>query len=426
MSGLRAALCSVGDELLAGKHPDLNAPFLARELQALGVEVGEVAVVGDDEQAIAAAVTRLASGAELVFVTGGLGPTLDDVTRHGVARAAGVALTLDPEAHDQVTAWYRTSGREMPASNSRQALVPEGAAILANPVGTAPGFEVSVAGGAVVRVLPGPPSELRAMWQQGVGARVRASLGPGTVRVEHRFHLQGLSESQFSDDAGVWLEREGNPLVGVTVARGLLTARLVARGATEGEARGVLEPLASEFRDRFQSWIYSERHATPEEALVEGLTARGLTVSTAESCTGGLVAGALTAVPGSSAVLREAFVTYANEAKESRLGVERELLEASGAVSEGVARSMARGAARVAGADLALATSGVAGPGGGTPEKPVGLVCFGVWFQGQSWAGSRTWPGRAGRAAVRDWATAHALVLGLRALEGRLPLEPER
>lgn len=423
MSAPRAALCSVGDELLVGKHPDLNAPFLARELQALGVEVGEVAVVGDDEEAIAAAVARLADGAELVFVTGGLGPTLDDVTRHGVARAAGAALTQDPTALEQVTAWYRATGRDMPASNARQALVPEGAVVLANPVGTAPGFEVAVAG-AVVRVLPGPPSELRAMWEQGVGARVRASLGQGTVRVEQRFHLQGLSESQFADDAGAWLERAANPLVGVTVARGLLTARLVARGATEAEARGALEPVASEFRTRFEPWIFSEQHSTPEEALVEALAGRGLWVSAAESCTGGLVAGALTAVPGSSAVLRESFVTYANEAKESRLGVERELLEASGAVSEGVARAMARGAARASGADLALATSGVAGPGGGTPEKPVGLVCFGVWFQGRSWAGSRTWPGRAGRAAIRDWATAHALVLGLRALEGRLALEP--
>ena len=230
MSGPRAALCSVGDELLAGKHPDLNAPFLARELLALGVSVVEVVVVGDDEEAIAAAVQRLATRAELVFVTGGLGPTLDDVTRHAVARAAGRELIEDSDALAQVSAWYRANDRSMPASNARQALVPRGGTVLPNPVGTAPGFLVPV-GGAAVRVLPGPPSELRAMWEQGIGAGVRAELPHAEARVEQRFHLQGLSESQFSDDAGAWLERGANPLVGVTVARGLLTARLVARGA---------------------------------------------------------------------------------------------------------------------------------------------------------------------------------------------------
>ena len=423
MSGPRAVLCSVGDELLAGKHPDLNAPFLARELLALGVPVVEVAVVGDDEEAIATAVQRLATRAELVFVTGGLGPTLDDVTRHAVARAAGRELVEDPDALAQVSAWYRAHDRAMPASNARQALVPRGATVLPNPVGTAPGFQVPV-GGAAVRVLPGPPSELRAMWEQGIGAGVRAELPQAEARVEQRFHLQGLSESQFSDDAGTWLERGANPLVGVTVARGLLTARLVARGADESEAARVLEPVALAFRERFAPWIFSEECPTPEEALVTELAARGLEVACAESCTGGLVAGALTAVPGSSAVLAESFVTYSNAAKRARLSVADELLEAHGAVSEEVAGAMAEGVVRATGADLGLATSGIAGPGGGTPEKPVGLVCFGVRFAGRTWTGSRTWPGRAGRTAVRDWATAHALVLGLKALQGRLPAPP--
>jgi len=408
-----AGVVAVGDELLAGAHPDLDSPLLAARLPEFGRRVARVVVVSDDEPAIAEAVRDMAQRVPLVLVTGGLGPTLDDVTRHGVAAAADVPLVHSDEAWAQVTAWYARAGRAMPESNRRQALVAEGASVLENRCGTAPGFRCRV-GEADVFVLPGPPAELDDMFERAVAPWLAAHPVTDEVFVTCRFHLNDLSESVFADSAGEWMARGANPRMGCTVKQGILTAKLVARGSDEAAARATLDARAAEFRERFAGHVFSERTPDPAEALGEVLLEKGLTVTTAESCTGGLVAAALTRIPGISAVLREAVVTYANEAKAARLGVPEDLLERHGAVSAEVVGAMARGAAERAGARLALAVSGIAGPDGGTPDKPVGLVWFGVALDGEVTTLSRHWPS-AGRERVRAWAAARGLTLLLAA-----------
>jgi nicotinamide-nucleotide amidase len=408
-----AGVVAVGDELLAGAHPDLDSPLIAARLPELGREVVRVTVVGDDEPAIAEAVADMARRVPLVFVTGGLGPTLDDVTRHGVARAAGVEVVHSEEAWSQVSAWYARAGREMPRSNRRQALVAEGAAVLENRCGTAPGFRCRV-GPADVFVLPGPPAELEDMFDHEVAPWLVAHPVGDEVIAVHSFHLIDLSESVFADAVGDWMARDTNPRMGCTVKAGVLTVRLLARGADEAEADAILAERAVAFRERFGAHLFSEHTADPAEALGQQLLAKGLTVTTAESCTGGLIAAALTGVPGISAVLREAVVTYADEAKSERLGVPRDLLERYGAVSEEVVGAMAAGAAERTGARLALAVSGVVGPAGGTPDRPVGLVWFGLALDGEVRTESRRWP-PAGRDRVRAWATSKGLSLLLEA-----------
>lgn len=417
--GKTVGICAVGDELLAGAHPDLNSPFLSRALLEQGREVVQVIVVGDREDQIAAAVLRLAESAELVLVSGGLGPTLDDVTRHGVARAAGVALVSSPEALAQVEAWYAQSSRPMPSSNARQALVPEGARVLVNPTGTAPGFDVPVAGARIL-ALPGPPSELQAMWTRVVAPMLGESAPVGESRRVHKFHLQGLSESVFSDQCGDWLGRDQNPLMGVTVARGILSIRCVARAWEDPQVQAQFKRRLEQIRERFGASIFSESSPDPAKVLVELLTARGQSVSCAESCTGGLIAAALTAIPGASSVFSRGHTTYSNQAKQELLGVPRNLLEQHGAVSEEVVGAMAQGAAQQSGANLSLATSGIAGPGGGSESKPVGLVTFGVVYGGNLWTGQRVWSPHSGRESIRIWATSHALACGIRALRGSL------
>ena len=412
----RVGLLAVGDELLAGAHPDLNSPWLAARLTELGRQADRIMVVPDDEASIAEAVEQLAARAPLVVVSGGLGPTLDDVTRHGVARAAGRELALDEQAWSQVRAWYERAGRDMPASNERQALVPESGVVLFNPTGTAPGFRVEV-GRATVFVLPGPPRELQAMGEEHLLPWVTEHpLGHEVFQVR-RFHLFDLSESVFADRAGDWMERGTNPLMGVTVKGGILSAKLVARGRDEEEARARLSERGAEFLERFGDHVFSE--TSPDLALVLGeeLLARNMTVTGAESCTGGMIAGELTRMPGISSLLRETAVTYSNEAKTERLGVPEPLLSAHGAVSAPVAEEMARGAAGRSGARLALSVTGIAGPGGGSPEKPVGLVWFGVFRDGDVVATARRWPD-VGRDRVRTWVTKKGLSLLLRAARG--------
>lgn len=412
-----AGLLAVGDELLAGSHPDLNSPYAAHRLVEVGWPARRIVTVGDDEEPIAEAIRGLAAEARLVVASGGLGPTLDDVTRHGAARAAGRALVHSEEAWSRITAWFERAGREMPASNRRQALIPEGAEVLENRRGTAPGFRVPV-GESTLIVLPGPPREFQPMVGEHVLPWLAARGRPGIVHRARRFYLVDLSESAFADGVGDWMQREANPLMGVTADAGVLSVRLIARGATEAEADELLAVRGGELLERFGGHVFSEDKSDVAFALGELLLARGATVTVAESCTGGAVAFELTRFPGISAVFHESQVVYSDRAKVERLGVDPELLARHGAVSAEVAAAMARGAAERTGAELALSVTGIAGPGGGTPGKPVGTVWFGLSRRGEVTTVLRRWPD-AGRDAVRRWATTKALALLLEA--ARLP-----
>jgi len=410
---VRAALLAVGDELLSGTTLDTNSAELARELARLGIPVTSIEVVSDDEPEVEAAVRRALERAELVLVSGGLGPTLDDVTRHGIARAFERELVESSAALDDVRAWFDRRGIAMSATNRRQALFPQGAEIVKNRAGTAPGFRLE-RGGRVVVALPGPPRELRVVWSEEVLPWLVASgrtLGP---LAERHFHLFGLSESVFAERAGDWMERGADPRLGCTVKDGVLSATLRAVEPS-ARSRAALEARAAEFRRRFGEHVYSEDEARLEHVLGRLLIERELAVTTAESCTGGLVAALLTAVPGISAVFREGFVTYADQAKAQSLDVPRELLEAHGAVSREVAEAMARGALQRAGAELALAVTGIAGPAGGSAEKPVGLVWFATSLRGVLESSERRFP-PVDREAIRLLAARTALFLGWKRL----------
>lgn len=405
----RAALIAVGDELLSGARADTNSGLLARELARVGIPVVSIEVVSDDEEAVAAAVARALERAQLVLATGGLGPTLDDVTRHGIARALGRELLESAEALAEVRAWFEGRGMAMSATNRRQALLPAGAERVRNRAGTAPGFWLE-SGGALVIALPGPPRELSVVWSEEILPRLCSSGRAREPIAERRFHLFGLSESLFAERAGEWMARGADPLMGCTVEGGVLCATLRAAGDSE-RSRERLQARAAEFRRRFAEHVYSEDEPRLEHVLGQECLARGVRVTTAESCTGGLVASLLTGVPGISAVFSRGWVTYGNDAKQDELGLDGALLRSHGAVSREVAEALSIGAAARAGAELALAVTGIAGPDGGSPEKPVGLVYLATSFRGDVRSAERRFA-PVGRDAIRLLAARTALFLG--------------
>ena len=400
MSG--AVLIAVGDELLAGAHPDLNAPVLARALGGRGVATLEVRVVGDDVAAIAAAVAAGVERAPLVFLTGGLGPTLDDVTRDGIAQAAGVDVVEDPDAIADLVDWYASRGLEMPPSNRRQACFPRGAHVVRNGAGTAPGFRLRIGASWVVS-LPGPPRELAFVLEHEVLPWLVADGLVGEALLERKLFLFGVPEGAFAERSGDWMDRGADPLISCSAKSGSLWITLRGRDADRAVARARLDARAADLRREFGAAIYSERDPRLELALGEVLLSTGTSFTVAESCTGGLVAGLLTEMPGISAVFGRGFVTYSNAAKQRDLGVPAALLEEHGAVSEPVAAAMARGAAEAAGARLAVAITGIAGPDGGSPEKPVGQVWFATSLDGSVETFRRDFP-----ALGREWVRAVA------------------
>lgn len=416
----RLVTLALGDELLTGRRTDTNSGLLARRLGAQGFEPCGGSVLGDDEEAVVSRLAALCADAELVVVCGGLGPTLDDVTRQAVARAAGVELVRDAETLEWLRGRFAALGREMAEPNNRQADFPAGAVPLPNEVGTARGFRVRV-GGAWVVALPGPPHELLRMLEVGVLPWLSEAFPTLEPAETASFHLFGLAESEFARRVGDWMEREADPLVGVCAHGRVLEVEVVRRGQDEA-SRQRFAARVEAFRERFESWIFSEVDGHPAEALGRLLLEHGVSVCTAESCTGGALSGRLVDLPGISEVLLEAFVTYSNAAKVARLGVPEALLAAHGAVSAEVAGEMALGAARVSGARLAVSTTGVAGPGGGTPEKPVGLVHVGVALDGVVETHELRLPPH-GRAKVREWTVTSACELArrtlVRALEAR-------
>lgn len=418
-----AALIAVGDELLRGAHPDLDSPQAAGMLSLAEWRVLHVQVVPDQEAEIAAAVERALGVAQLVLVSGGLGPTLDDVTRHGVARAVGAELEHSDEAWENVLGFYREWRKDPPDANRRQALVPRGARVLKNAHGTAPGFALS-ARGTTIMVLPGPPREFAGMLRDHVAGWLEEQTERELVVRRAELYTIGLSESVFADKVGEWMARDAEPRIGVTAKEGVLGVHLVSHAASAQEAELLLSTRVAELRSRIGAYVFSDRQGDPARALVERLLERGLTFTTAESCTAGLLAGALARAPGASAALEQAFVTYANDAKTELLGVPGEELERSGAVSRAVVEAMACGAAQRAGADLALAVSGIAGPGGGSEEKPVGLVWIAAALRRDERTEAAGSPfevvseerrfGDLGREYVRRRAVQAAVELGLR------------
>jgi nicotinamide-nucleotide amidase len=364
---MRIGIISTGDELLRGALADSNAAYLASRLDELGFRAESFSTIGDDlralEEAFAAAFARL----DLVLVSGGLGPTDDDLPAAAAAAAAGVRLVRSAEAERVVRARFARMGREMHAVNLKQADVPEGSRVLDNPNGTAPGFALA-AGRAQAFFLPGPPRELEPMFEAHVVPRLPAP----PPRHVASFRLFGMGESDVQALLAPYAAAHPELAFGFRATFPEIGIRISAPDEAS------LAAAAAEARRALGAAIFSAGEVRLAEALGRALASHGLTIGAAESCTGGLVGHELTQIPGSSAYFRGSIVAYDNAVKIGLLGVDARLVEAHGAVSEAVVRAMAEGARRAFEADVAIAVSGVAGPDGGTAEKPVGLVHFAV------------------------------------------------
>jgi nicotinamide-nucleotide amidase len=374
---MTAAILSIGTELTRGELVNGNARWLAEQLTELGFQVVEHATVADDAVHIVLSLQRLAAQARVVICTGGLGPTSDDLTSAAAAQALGVPLERDPASLAAIEARYRAWKRVMPAINAKQADFPRGASVLPNAVGTAPGFAVTL-GGARVFFLPGVPSEMQHLYETHVAAAIAVL----TTRRSFQVHIRtyGLGESALAErlrdiDLGGARHTPGIT-IGYRASLPEVEVKVLAEQPQLAAARELAERVAAEVRSLLSDIAYGGKDDS-YPAYVGGLLKRaGLRVALAESCTGGFIAKLLTDVAGSSEYVLGGAITYANSAKHRVLGVEKQVLREHGAVSEEVARAMAEGVLRLAGAEIAVAVTGIAGPGGGSEQKPVGTVCF--------------------------------------------------
>ena len=376
MSVRRAEVISVGDELVLGQIVDTNAAYLATRLAELGIETILHTAVGDDHERLVETLRTASQRCDLVLVTGGIGPTKDDITRHAIAEAAHAPLVLHDELVTTLHERFHSRGYTMPESNKVQAMIPEGATIIPNAFGTAAGFRIRI-NAADVAVLPGVPPEMKPMFEDELVPWLRREYA-GRAIVVRRLLSFGLPESTVGEKIGHRMDRGSNPLVGLLATDAVITIKIIATADSEDEAQRMIEPIEREARDAIGDAIFGTDDDTLEIAVARLLDERGMTIATAESCTGGLVASRLTDVPGISQFLLEGVVTYSNEAKTRLLGVPEELFATVGAVSPEVAKAMAEGMRERSGADIAVGITGIAGPGGGTDEKPVGLVYIAV------------------------------------------------
>jgi nicotinamide-nucleotide amidase len=414
----RVAVVSTGTEILQGLYADTNARYLAEQLTLLGMEVVSAAAAPDDEAQVEAALRFAAANADLVICTGGLGPTEDDVNRGAFSRVFGVRLVHNEAAAERMRARFAARGREMPDRNLVQALVPEGATVLQNDWGTAPGFHLPAGGGraAALIALPGPPKEMIPMFEARVLPILREGAGAEGAFVRTRtIHSFGVPESDLNEKVRELFRRD--PAVKFTIlAKGYgVDFRVTARAQTEARMNELIAAFEEDVRRRVgERDIYGADDDTMASSTAALLRERGVTIATAESCTGGLVAKLLTDIAGSSAYMVGGVVAYANAAKVGLLGVRPETLARHGAVSAETAEEMALGARRAAGADIGVSLTGIAGPDGGTPEKPVGLVFIGIATPARSFAVRSVFLGD--REQVRTLAALAALNLVRREL----------
>ncbi len=378
---LSAHIISIGNELLIGDTVNTNASWISRFLTEKGIRVGEVRVIRDGYEEIRRAIGEALEQAALVITTGGLGPTRDDITKSAVASLFGTSLVMDEQVLEHNREQFKNRGLPFIDAIRDQALIPQGSEVLMNRLGTAPGLWLS-RNGSWLAMLPGVPHEMRHLMETGVARKIEECLEGSEVRVVRYLRTAGVPESILSDEVIGDLDPWTGEGCEVAWLPGLLgvAIRITATGRTLEDAEARLAPLAARIYEKAGALIYGEgRDQHLLEVIGRILTERNLTLATAESCTGGLLANEITNNPGSSRYFRGGVVAYDNEVKTAQLGVSRETLREHGAVSRQVALEMAEGVARELNADIGLSTTGVAGPGGGTPEKPVGLVFIGIW-----------------------------------------------
>lgn len=377
---MNAEILAVGTELLMGQIANTNAQYLSRRLADLGIKVYYHSVVGDNPGRLKESLKLALDRSDIVITTGGLGPTQDDLTKETIAEAMGKKLVLNQESYERIKHFFERLNRKMADNNAKQAYLPEGSTVIPNPNGTAPGCIIASEGKTII-MLPGPPKEMIPMFEGTVFPYFETKTGQ--VIASRMLKVFGIGESEMEMRIIDLIQGQANPTIAPYVGLGEVIIRVTAGCRNRCEAEELLEPVIQRIRERLGDFVYATNGENMEDVVVKLLLDRKSTLSTAESCTGGLLASKLVSVPGVSQVFNRGFVTYSNEAKIEELGVSPETLEQYGAVSPETAEEMVRGLAKRAGTNAAISVTGIAGPDGGTAEKPVGLVYVSAILDGR-------------------------------------------
>lgn len=372
---MKAEILCVGTELLIGDIVNTNAAYLSKKLSENGIFVYHHTVVGDNDGRLREALADALGRSNIVVMTGGLGPTYDDMTKETVSSVMGKKLVRHEESEKRILAYFARTDRVPTPNNMKQALMPEGATVFENNFGTAPGCAIESDGKTVV-MLPGPPKEMKPMFDDEVLPYLLRN--STEVLVSENVNIFGMGESSVEEKLRDIMTSGDNPTVAPYVNDGEVRVRVTARAENRERAKKLIAPIVEKIKEIIGDFVYGVNAVSLENAVVKTFSEKGLTLASAESCTGGLISKRVTDIPGSSAMFGYGVCTYANEAKEKILGVKHETLEKYGAVSKETAREMAEGLLRLSGADVAVCTTGLAGPGGGSEEKPVGLVYLAV------------------------------------------------
>lgn len=409
---MRLSVIIIGDEILIGQVTDTNSGSIARMLGPQGWQLVKTAVIGDDAQAIRQALDEALASSDLVIATGGLGPTKDDITKKTLAEYFGCGMRLDQEVLDNVSRVFAARGLQLNDSTASQAIVPDACRVIQNELGTAPIMWFDAPEGKVVISMPGVPFETVGMLKRKVAGEISRRFSSDTVFLHHTLISRGLPESALSEMLEPF---EASLPSGMHLAylptQGYIRLRLDFSGpkASEKALQAEFDEYAERLRDALGQYLLHDGDASLAEILLSRLRAKGLSLATAESCTGGAIASRITSVPGSSDTFLGSVVSYANSVKTGILGVNAADIEQQGAVSETVVRQMAQGACRAIGADCAIATSGIAGPGGAVPGKPVGTVWMAIATPGGCLAKLMRLPGD--RLRVIDRAATEAILM---------------
>lgn len=405
-------LISVGTEILLGNIVNTNSAYLSEKCAQLGLSVYYQTVVGDNEERMKSVIKTALDRSDVIILTGGLGPTEDDLTKEVTAEVMGFTLIEDAHTKELLEKYMKqyeanNPQRRITKNNYKQAMVPQGALILDNHNGTAPGLILEKNGKTAI-LLPGPPNEMKPMFEEYVFPYLRKK--QPEIIYSQMIKICGIGESQVAEDIDDLIKNQDNPTVAPYAKTGEVHLRVTAKGENEKECKKMIKPVVRELKVRFGKNIFAtDENKTLEEAVVDMLKDQQLTLALAESCTGGAVAARIVNVPGASDAFTHGYVTYSNRAKRKCLGVKKSTLKTEGAVSAKCAKEMAKGGCFVSGADICLSVTGLAGPDGGTEETPVGTVFMGCCYNSQ--VITREYHFTGNRSKIREQATAHALAL---------------